>query len=115
MISIKAATDKKHLYLSAEGHADYMPGNDIVCAAVSALFCTLAINSQNAKLYPGDSFIVLSNNAENRAVYKAILSGLCAVAESFSAHVRVEVGASADKINFFSEEMSNNMTFRNGG
>lgn len=103
MISIKAATDKKHLILSAKGHADYMPGNDIVCAAVSALFCTLALLSKNNKLLPGDSFVVLSNNAENRAVFKAVLSGLCAIAESFGAHVRVEVGASADKINFFSK------------
>lgn len=29
-------------HLSATGHAEYEPGNDIVCASVSALFYTLA-------------------------------------------------------------------------
>ena len=92
MISIKAQKDKKYLYLTATGHAEFNPGNDIVCAAVSALLCTLAGVADGAVLASGKADIMLLRSKETEAVFHAIVSGLVRIAEVYCAHVRVEVG-----------------------
>ena len=92
MIKIKARKDKKYLYLTATGHADFNPGNDIVCAAVSALLCTLAEVADGAVLASGEADIMLFKTKESEAVFRAIVSGLKKIAEVYGAHVRVEVG-----------------------
>jgi len=42
MITIYTGIKGNAYYMESKGHADYEPGNDIVCAAVSSLMFTLA-------------------------------------------------------------------------
>lgn len=55
---IEITVDKSHeeLTLISQGHAEYNPGNDIVCSAVSALLYTLAGALQNLCGYGKRSF-----------------------------------------------------------
>ena len=82
-----------------EGHAGYdAAGRDIVCAAVSALYYTLA---ENLKSRPGFVCRQDERGAELRCPGAAeaigfVLRGLRAIAETYPDYVRVEKGEGGD-------------------
>lgn len=88
-------------YIRAEGHAGYEPGNDIVCAAVSALLQTLYAGLESVchaetgkKNEDGMMVVVAYSGADNRkethALFQGILCGLQLIAREYPDHVKVE-------------------------
>ena len=79
-----------------KGHANYAPGNDIVCAGVSALVGALvgyakenaACRHLRCNVQPGEVF--LSCRGGLGAGFDMILGGLAAIAASYPEHVRVK-------------------------
>lgn len=75
------------------GHAEYSPGNDIVCAGVSALVGALAHYADThyrhvrSHMAAGDAFLACSGGAEDG--YDLVVQGLAAIAAAYPAHVRV--------------------------
>ena len=85
---------KYRLYVT--GHANYAPGNDIVCAGVSALVSALV---QYAKQSPAcrhlrchaqKGEVFLSCRGGLGAGFDMTVGGLCAIAASYPAHVTVQ-------------------------
>ncbi len=85
---------KYRLYVT--GHAGYAPGNDIVCAGVSALVGALV---QYAKANPAcrhlrcnmqSGEVFLSCRGGLGAGFDMIVGGLAAIAASYPDHVAVE-------------------------
>jgi uncharacterized protein YsxB (DUF464 family) len=53
MINITVHHEKGHMKIEAKGHALYNEGNDIVCAAVSAIIQTAVLGlAEIARQYP---------------------------------------------------------------
>ena len=83
---------KCRLYL--RGHAAYHPGNDIVCAGVSALFGALAQYAGNhyrhvrCHIEAGNAFLAAGDGAKDG--FDMTVQGLAAIAASYPEHVRVE-------------------------
>ncbi len=81
--------------LYVKGHAEYCPGNDIVCAGVSALIGALAQYADKHSHYrhvrchmqKGDAFFACGDGAEDG--FDMIVQGLAAIAAAYPAHVRV--------------------------
>lgn len=79
-----------------KGHADYAPGNDIVCAGVSALVGALvgyarknsACRHLRCNVQPGEVF--LSCRGGLGVGFDMIVGGLAAIAASYPDHVRVQ-------------------------
>lgn len=92
------------LILEVKGHAEFNPGNDIVCSAVSALAYTLAGAIQNIgfddsvfKEKPGDYLLDIkfkdaSVKAIDRAktIFEAIYIGIWQIANTYPDNVSVE-------------------------
>ena len=82
--------------LFVTGHAEYSPGNDIVCAGVSALVGALARYASESPRYrhvrcrmqKGDAFFACGEGAEDG--FDMIVGGLAAIAASYPDHVRVQ-------------------------
>lgn len=86
--------------VTINGHAGYKEdGEDIVCAAVSTLACTLAANMSDEivrdaiiRLAPGDTLIHAAARARFKSVvtliYDAIANGFEGVAEAYPQNVR---------------------------
>ena len=85
--------DTKHMRLTVDGHAGYAPaGQDIVCAAVSALTWTLAAAvapTGGAELSPGHS--VLTGTDAAAPLFDCICTGLVRIARQYPKHVKVEI------------------------
>ncbi len=85
---------KYRLYVT--GHADYAPGNDIVCAGVSALIGALvqyaktspACRHLRCRMEAGEAF--LSCRGGLGAGFDMIVGGLAAIAASYPEHVTVQ-------------------------
>lgn len=81
--------------LMAKGHAGYGErGQDIVCAAVSALTQTAAVAAKRhrGEVKKGDGHIeVQCANTEYTPVLEAIAEGLKMIARQYPLHVRVKV------------------------
>lgn len=100
MIHVHAALDRgEDLFLvEISGHAGYAPeGQDIVCAAVSAL--ALALHSYLAA-YPevcicawrqsgGHARFTFRRTRRSQAVYEMAVMGLSAIAAEYPDHVRI--------------------------
>lgn len=79
----------------AHGHAEYHPGNDIVCAGVSALIGALAQYASKhphyrhvrANMQKGDAFFACGAGGEDG--FDMIVQGLAAIAAAYPDHVRV--------------------------
>ena len=77
------------------GHAEYCPGNDIVCAGVSALVCTLVQYATQSASYrrvrshvqKGDAFFASADGAQDG--FDMIVGGLAAIAAAYPDHVKV--------------------------
>ena len=87
------------------GHAYYNPGNDIVCAGVSALACTLAAaaveldenhycNTQISPVISGDMCIDIDTEDRHledvRMVVDAFTAGLRAIANNYPDYVHMD-------------------------
>ena len=88
-------------YIRAEGHAEYNPGNDIVCAAVSALMQTLYAAMESvchaaAAEKHGDGMMMVvayteqHNRKEIQTLFRGILCGLELIAEEYADCVKME-------------------------
>ena len=75
------------------GHAAYHPGNDIVCAGVSALVGALAqyaarhYRHVRCRLEEGNAFLAAGGGAEEG--FDMAVQGLAAIAASYPDYVRV--------------------------
>lgn len=86
-------------YLHVEGHAGYAPaGQDIVCAAVSALTLTLADSLQaltedniQSTLVNGDAFIAFENPSEEaKLLIDSFFIGVSGIARSYPDHIEIQ-------------------------
>ena len=84
--------------LSVQGHAGYNPGNDIVCAAVSALVQTFEASAREfttdeikSSLQDGDAVISWPRapTRELSLLIDSLYLGLCMMAESFPENITV--------------------------
>ncbi len=104
MITIEYSKEKRsrtiQYSLSAEGHAGYAPeGQDIICAAVSTLFCTLAnaLSDSGASeldvcLEPGNSGICCEaaySDFEIEAMFRFAMIGLEMLEEQYPDYVEI--------------------------
>ena len=98
MVTVTVADgDTKHL--SMTGHANFSPGDDIVCAACSALvFALLGYMENNpAHIFEVGEFTVrkgevrLSAAGDNAfaAAFETVTLGLAKIAEKYPKHVRL--------------------------
>lgn len=84
----------------AEGHAEYHPGNDIVCSAVSALLQTLYAGLEiycfaETEQFQESGLFWLKGNAIShteraKTLFDSILFGLQMLTEEYPAHVSME-------------------------
>lgn len=101
MISI--SVDVEGMRLTAEGHAGYAPhGQDIICAGVSALVCTLAHNI-SLHLHPDEYTVQMQDGSAYieahppdaatelcRGFFMTIANGLIALADQHSQYIQIE-------------------------
>lgn len=94
-VTVTKLTDK--CYFQINGHANYNPGNDIVCASVSILAYTLAgrlaelgESIDKKCIGTGSAFIVFRINNDTRAVLDTVMCGLRLLEEKYPMCVRVD-------------------------
>lgn len=85
--------------LRADGHADFCPGRDIVCAGASALVCALAgaldaLGAQGVQrtLCAGHAAIAANDRADVRAAFTVAVTGLRQLAAAYPGHVAEDTG-----------------------
>ena len=94
MIEIIGSITVERCEIVARGHAGYAPiGQDIVCAAVSSLLCTLALCDE-VEAERGEGTLRLSAEAVETVCYlfRAIAAGLAEIAAQYPAHVSLKWG-----------------------
>lgn len=89
------------MFLRAEGHADFAPkGQDIVCAAVSALMQTLAYSLDSGTVTCADDrnlmVVQAKQGADSLAKFELVTDGLILLADAYPEHVRY-INMHADK------------------
>ena len=94
MIEVKLTKSDDTIAIDFSGHAGYAkPGQDIVCAGVSALFYALAFGvnglSPGAASVEGKTITVTRNTPEIRGAITAIFEGLRAIEREYPECVRV--------------------------
>lgn len=93
MIVIKIERSKEATIITANGHALYNPGNDIVCSAVSCLMYTLIgylANSDIESQYnidSGNAKVIIKGNAEE--CVKMITVGFLQLEKRYPKNVKV--------------------------
>jgi uncharacterized protein YsxB (DUF464 family) len=102
---IRITYDERNLTIRAEGYAGFAePGQDIVCAAVSILLHTLAINLQHFEGYgwyelegeaekPGDFYIRVIPRGYYSMVTEMMrftMRGLKKIAEQYGDYIRIK-------------------------
>ena len=97
---IEITYHKERHEITAKGHAGYAPeGQDIVCAAVTALMTTLTQFAENSdaadiRLEPGDIYVRCRPRARYDGpvalVTSAIAGGLWGIAQRYPEYVRFE-------------------------
>lgn len=81
----------------SEGHAEYNPGNDIVCASVSCLMYTLygaaleLIGNADAKMDKGHSVVLFEGKEKAKILFYTIAIGMLQIQKSYPDHVRVNI------------------------
>ena len=107
MISVSVNTKRNTYELELSGHAEYCPGNDIVCSACSALAAALigwVFNNPRhiKKLYKltgysellpgaGRASVKAKGNKKLRSAFMTTVIGLCQVSLSYPDNVRVYI------------------------
>lgn len=89
------------MFLRAEGHAEYAPkGQDIVCAAVSALMQTLAYSLDSGTVTCADDrnlmVVQAKQGTDSLAKFELVTDGLILLADAYPEHVRY-INLHADK------------------
>lgn len=102
------------MFLRAEGHADFAPkGQDIVCAAVSALMQTLAYSLDSGTVTCADDrnlmVVQAKQGADSLAKFELVTDGLILLADAYPEHVRY-INLHADKADAIDLQM-----FADGG
>lgn len=102
------------MFLRAEGHADFAPkGQDIVCAAVSALMQTLAYSLDSGTVtYADDRNLMVvqaKQGTDSLAKFELVTDGLILLADAYPEHVRY-INMHADKADAIDLQM-----FADGG
>ena len=102
------------MFLRAEGHAEFAPkGQDIVCAAVSALMQTLAYSLDSGTVTCADdrNLIVVQakQGTDSLAKFELVTDGLILLADAYPEHVRY-INMHADKADAIDLQM-----FADGG
>ena len=70
-----------------QGHCGYAPrGEDIVCAAISALYITYAINTGAVERVQGDTRRIEAG-AEHKALHDALYKAMVAIAEKYPKNI----------------------------
>ena len=96
MIRVYAKRTGARCRLFVEGHAAYQSENDIVCAGVSALTGALVRYAASSpachhlRCYAKRGEAFLSCRGGLGVGFDIVLQGLCAIAEQYPAHVRIE-------------------------
>lgn len=94
MIEIIGAITEDRCEIVAHGHAGYAPiGQDIVCAAVSSLLCTLALCDE-VDVEQSDGTMRLYGEASLKVCYlfRVFASGLFQIAEQYPPNVSFKWG-----------------------
>lgn len=87
MINVRIDSNQCHLFV--DGHAEYAPkGQDIVCAAVSALAQTLAAHPCCGSRVDHGRIHVWANRPMQE-IFKAFEIGFCAMAHQYPEHVQI--------------------------
>lgn len=93
MIRVSITHWKHGCTMHLRGHAEYNPGNDIVCAAVSGLMQTLGTYLASEGIGKGDfrkgDITVTSDNPDSLPYFRMTEHGLRSLARSFPQHVTV--------------------------
>lgn len=89
------------MFLRAEGHADFAPkGQDIVCAAVSALMQTLAYSLDSGTVTCADDrnlmVVQAKQGTDSLAKFELVTDGLILLADAYPEHMRY-INLHADK------------------
>lgn len=89
------------MFLRAEGHAEFAPkGQDIVCAAVSALMQTLAYSLDSGTVTCADDrnlmVVQVKQGTDSLAKFELVTDGLILLADAYPEHVRY-INMHADK------------------
>ena len=100
MIHVKAKLHDGRYVLDMEGHADYNPGNDIVCAGASAVVGALAgwlANSWDKleekpeiSMEHGRAHIEARGGFAAYEAFRQALCGLCSIQESYPENISVD-------------------------
>ena len=98
--------DKSTVKISINGHADYNPGNDIVCAGISTLSYTLLnflfdasarniIHTFKYRSNPGDIYLEFKkqrwDTKEINAAIRMFRTGMEMIESQYPDHIKVEV------------------------
>ncbi len=102
------------MFLRAEGHAEFAPkGQDIVCAAVSALMQTLAYSLDSGTVTCADDrnlmVVQAKQGTDSMAKFELVTDGLILLADAYPEHVRY-INMHADKADAIDLQM-----FADGG
>lgn len=102
------------MFLRAEGHAEFAPkGQDIVCAAVSALMQTLAYSLDSGTVTCADDrnlmVVQVKQGTDSLAKFELVTDGLILLADAYPEHVRY-INLHADKADAIDLQM-----FADGG
>ena len=94
MITIEGKRIGNTLEISFSGHAGYArPGQDIVCAGVSALFYALAFGVNGlipeAASMEGKTITVTRDTPEIRGAITVVFEGLKAIEREYPEHVKI--------------------------
>ena len=95
MIEIFTHRHRGNYRLYVKGHADYAPGNDIVCAGVSALVSALVAYAAKSRecrhlrcrVCSGEAFLACRGGLG--VGFDVVLEGLSAIAKAYPGHVSV--------------------------
>lgn len=98
MIKIKIEETSEHIHIEVKGHANYnVIGQDIVCAAVSALLQTLCYSLEeltndkvNISLESGNSFVsIYKPHCKSQTLIDSFFIGCREIADSYDEYVIV--------------------------
>lgn len=102
MISINVTMTDDRAMLKMDGHANYNPGNDIVCAGCSAILYGLVNWLENSKdklhgnpyirMDSGTATISAKGGPELHEAFKQALFGFMSISSSYPENVSVKVG-----------------------
>jgi uncharacterized protein YsxB (DUF464 family) len=97
MIKVNITVDNDEYCITADGHALFNPGNDIVCSAVSALFYAFAgflhndskVRRADIHLNSGDAEIKAKGDI--RQAFDVFVIGLLQIEKSYPQNIKIDL------------------------